>query len=417
MAAQPAGSRCRRASAAARSVAPILLLLAGTPAFAAGEGTLTGDWGGARTSLAASGITLRADVTGYAQGVVTGAPNRTWDGSGRTDMFLDVDSGKLGLWSGTGLHTHGEIRFAEPRSNFGGQLWPSNTGAALPLTGANRFEATSVYLSQKIDMRTTLLVGKINAVDLLAGDPFFGGWGTQRFMNLAFVAPPSGVVPPTIMGAVLLHRSTPVTLTVMVFDPQDRTGDYWVDGLFANGVNLSVGATWGGQIAGRPSSIGVTSTVTTKRGQDLEDILLPPDLASSTRKGSYNIALQASHLLVESATAKGKGLGIYAKAAIADGNPNVIRASFAAGLAGHALIASRPRDSFGVGIFYYKFSDILQDTVQPLARFRDESGIEAWYSIAATRWMKVTADAQAISPARGDRPTSVILGIRSNVAF
>lgn len=400
-----------------RRVGIIAMSIIAAPAFAAGSPTLTGDWGGARTSLAANGITVRADATGYTQGVVSGAPNQVWDASGRADVFVDADSGKLGLWSGTGLHTHGEIRFADPRSNFGGQLWPSNTGAALPLTGAGRFEASSIYLSQKIDTRTTLLVGKINAVDLLAGDPFFGGWGTQRFMNLAFVAPPSGVVPPTIMGAVLVHRGTPITLTVMVFDPQDRTGDYWIDGLFAKGVNISVGATWNGAISGRPSSIGVTSTVSTKRGKDLGDFLLPPGLVSSTRKGSYNIAVQFSHLMVESAAAKGKGLGIYAKAAIADGNPNPIRASVAAGLAGHALIAGRPRDSFGIGGFYYKFSDVLQETAAPLARFRDETGVEAWYSLAATPWLKLTADAQVISPARGDRPTSLILGLRGNVAF
>ncbi len=409
-----AGPHPWRLAACAATASAVIV---GSPSSAADSQTLTGDWGGARSSLAANGITVRADMTGYTQGVVTGAPNRTWDGSGRADLFVDTDSGKLGLWSGTGLHTHGEIRFAGPRSNFGGQLWPANTGAALPLTGAGRFEATSLYLSQKIDKRTTLLVGKINAVDLLAGDPFFGGWGTQRFMNLAFVAPPSGVVPPTIMGAVVVHRGTPITLTVMVFDPQDRTGDYGLGGLFAKGVNISIGATWNGAIAGRPSSFGVTSTVTTKRGQDLGDILLPPGLISSTRKGSYNIAVQAGHLLIESAALKGKGLGLYAKAAIADGNPNVIRASIAGGLAGHALIGSRPRDSFGIGGFYYKFSDVLQDTVEPLARFRDEAGVEAWYSMAATPWLKLTADAQVISPARGDRPTSLVLGLRGNVAF
>jgi len=46
-----------------------------------------------------------------------------------------------------------------------------------------------------------MMVGKINAIDLLASHPFFGGWGTDRFWTVAFVAPPSGVVPPVIMGA------------------------------------------------------------------------------------------------------------------------------------------------------------------------------------------------------------------------
>lgn len=399
------------------SIASAVMLILACPAFAAGAETLTGDWGGARSRLADSGVTLRADATGFAQGVVAGGSDRTWDGSGRADLFVDMDSGGLGLWAGTGLHTHGEIRFAYPRSNFGGQLLPSNTGAALPLTGSGRFEATSIYLGQRIGQRTNLLIGKINVLDLLARDPFFGGWGTQRFMNLVFVAPPSGVVPATIMGAVLVHRGTPITLTLMVFDPNDRTGDYWVDGLFADGVNISVGATWNGAIGGRASSVGVTSTVSTKRGLDLGDVLLPPGLESSTRKGSYNIAVQLNHLLVESPVTKGQGLGIYARAAIADGNPNVFEQSAIGGIAGHAIIPGRPRDSFGIGGFYYKFSNVLQDTVAPLATFKDERGVEAWYSLAVAPWFKLTADAQFISPARGKQPNALILAVRGNVAF
>jgi porin len=397
-------------------LAGLALLLAG-PVQAAGEATLTGDWGGLRTRLADGGVTLRADATGFGQGVVAGGEDRTWDGAGRADVFVDLDSGRLRLWAGTELHTHGEIRFADPRSNFGGALLPVNTGAAMPLTGVGRFEATSIYLSQRIDPRTTLLLGKINVVDLLVRDPFFGGWGTQRFMNLAFVAPPSGVVPVTIMGAVVVHRSTPITLTVMVFDPNDRTGDYWVDGLFEDGVNVSVGAAWNGRVDGRATSIGVTSTISTKRGQDLGDVLLPPELASSTRKGSYNITVQASHLLRESPVRPGEGLGVYARAGIADGNPNVIEQSAIIGVAAHGMIAARPRDSFAIGAFYYKFSNVLQDTVSPLATFRDERGVEAWYSLAMTPWLRLTGDVQLVDPARGRQPTSLILALRGNVAF
>jgi porin len=393
-----------------------LLLVAG-PAEAAGEATLTGSWGGVRTRLAVGGVTVRADVTGFGQAVAAGAEDRTWDGSGRADVLIDVDSGRLGLWPGTGLHTHGEVRFAEPRSNFGGALLPVNTGAALPLTGVGQVEASSIYLSQRIDPRTSLLVGKINVIDLLARDPFFGGWGTQRFMNLAFVAPPSGVVPVTIMGGVLVHRGTPITLTVMVFDPDDQTGNYRLNGLFDEGVNISVGAMWNGRIAGRATGIGVTSTISTKRGQDLGDVLLPPGLESSTRKGSYNITVQASHLLSESAVRPGEGLGLYARAGVADGNPNVLEQSAIIGLAAHGMITARPRDSFAVGAFYYKFSNVLQDTLSPLATFRDERGVEAWYSVAVTPWLRVTGDAQIIDPARGKQPTSLVLAVRGNVAF
>jgi porin len=404
------------AGAVRRCVAVLVVAVVAMPVRAADADTLTGNWGGARIRLADSGIRLRADATGFAQGIVAGAPKRGLAASGRADMFADIDSGGLGLSNGTGFHAHGEIRFAQPTSNFGGQLLSSNTGALLPITGAGQFEASSLYVSQRLDTRTNLLIGKINVVDLLARDPIFGGWGTQRFMNLVFVAPPSGVVPPTIMGALLVHRGTPMTLSVMVFDPNDRTGDYWVDGLFADGVNISVAATWTGAIAGRATSFGMTSTISTKAGQDLGDVLLPPGLESSTRKGSYNLAVQASHVLAESPTG-GQGLSIAVRAAIADGNPNVIEQSLTVGMAGHGMIAARPRDSFGVGAFYYKFSDVLQDTLAPLARFRDERGIEAWYSAAIMPWFRLTGDAQLIRPARGNQPTSLILALRGNVAF
>jgi porin len=402
-----------------RLAAGALLFLAGfgpAAAQSAGNQGLTGDWGGARSDLAASGVSLRGDVTGFAQGQIAGTGDKVWDASGRYDAFVDLDFGKMGLIKGLGFHVHGEGRFGDGQSNFGFQLWPANAGVALPL-GGESFAATSLYFTQSFDKRTVLMFGKINAVDLLAGDPVFGGWGTQRFTHFVLVAPPSGVVPATIMGGVLVHKGDPISLTVMVFDPEDRTRDYFPGDLFKTGVNISVGATWGGTIAGRASSIGVTSTVSTKRGADLEDILAPPGLITDDIKGSYNIALQFTHRLVESSQVAGRGLDLAIKVATADGNPNLIRRSLVIGLAGHGLVPGRPNDSFGIGGFAYGFSDSLQDAVDPLVTFTDEQGIDAWYSFALTPWFKLTADAQVINPARGTADIAVITGLRANLAF
>jgi porin len=347
---------------------------------------------------------------------VAGDGNKTWDASGRYDVFADLDFGKMGLVKGLGFHVHGEGRFGDPRPAFGGQLWPANVGATLPL-GGDSFAATSLYFTQGIGKRTVLMAGKINAVDLLAGDPIFGGWGTQRFMLFPFVAPPSGVVPPTIMGGILVHKGTPISLTVMVFDPEDRTRDYFPGDLFATGVNISVGATWDGTIAGRKSSIGVTSTVSTKRGTNLEDVLLPPGLVTDDVKGSYNIALQVTHRLAESSQVKGKGLDAVIKVAIADGNPNPIQSSLVIGIAGHGMIPGRPNDSFGLGGFMYDMSNALQDSLNPVFDFNDEQGIEGWYSLGLTPWFKLTANIQFVNPASGDRDPALIGGLRGNLVF
>lgn len=362
------------------------------------------------------GVSPRLDLTGFVQAQVAGDGDQSARFTGRSDLFVDVSSDGLGLWSGTLLRTHTELRASDDgAARFGGGLWPQNTAAILPLTGQG-VELTSFYVVQKLGAKTNLLAGKINMIDLLAADPFFGGWGTKRFQNLAFVAPPSGVVPPTIMGAMLTQQVGKVTLTAMVFDPEDRSGDYGIGDLFETGVNASLGATWRGAIAGRSTSIGITATGSTADGIDFENFLAPPDLVTGTREGSYNVAIQIGHDLHGSATGPSQ-TGVYAKVAIADGNPNLIQSSILGGVTGRGILAGRPRDRFGVGAYFYNFSDTLQDVTAPLVRFDDETGLEAWYAIALTTNADLTLNAQLIDPAAGANDTAVLLGARLGVNF
>lgn len=367
-------------------------------------------------ALAIPGVSPRLDLTAFVQDAVAGDGDGSIRFTGRADLFVDISSKGLGLWDGTLLRTHTELRASNANAGgVGGALWPQNTGAVLPLTGEG-IELTSIYFVQSLGAKTNLLVGKINAVDLLASDPFFGGWGTRRFQNLAFVAPPSGLVPPTIMGTVLTHQAGDVGITAMVFDPEDRSGDYWVDGLFSTGVNGSTGATWAGDWGGRKTTLGVTLAGSTSRGIDFEDLLGPPGTIRGTRKGSYNIALQFGHDLAGSANGSSH-VGVYAKAAIADGNPNPIEASFVGGFAGHGLIAGRSRDRWGLGFYCYDFSDTLQDVAVPLADFDDEFGLEAWYAFAIAPFADLAFNAQVVDPSTGRNDIALVLGARLGLHF
>lgn len=390
---------------------------AAPPSSSRSAETLTGNWGGLRDRLADRGFTLDLSYTEYYDGLLKGDGHEDWEFGGRIDALAALDTGKLGLWEGGGFHVHAESRFGEAPGLRGGALWPLNTGLTLPLGGTERLVASSLYFSQRLGDSVRLMAGKINAVDLLAADPFFGGWGRDRFQNIAFVAPPSGVVPPTIIGAVLSWKLAPFSLTFMAFDPEDRTNDYWPDDLFSTGANFSLGATWSGEVAGRASSVGVTGTWSTKDGADLGQLLLPPELKTGEKDGAYNVSFGVSHLLVESRSRPGQGLGVYLKAAVADGNPNPIQASFIGGLAGHGLIPGRPRDSFGMGYFRYNFSDALEDAVSPLAELGDEQGVEAFYNFAATSWFHIGADLQLVDPSRRARDTLVYGGLRATVHF
>ena len=406
----------------AMAIAIVVIFCINAVAEEAGPGvmqrdTLTGNWGGLRDDLLAKGVKLDLEFTGYYQGMFSGDGNDDFEFGSRADALLNFDTTRTGLWDGGGLHTHLTYRSGNLPAFRGGALWPVSTGSILPLGEEDNLVASSIYLSQRFGDSTSMLLGKINAVDLLAGDPFYGGWGNHRFMNLAFVAPPSGVVPPVIMGIVVNYRMDPYTLTFMAFDPQDQTGEYWFDDLFSDGVNLSLGGKWSGQAAGRPTSISLTGTYSTQESTDLSEIVLPPELQTGTKDGSFNVSITVTHRLLQSAVSPGQGLGFYGKAAIADGNPNPIESSFTGGFAGYHIVPGRPDDVFGVGYFRYNFSEDLKSATSSLISFENEQGVEIFYNFAVTPWFRLTADLQWIDPASGDNENAWIGGLRANVRF
>jgi len=379
--------------------------------------TLGGEWGGFRSALGQHGILFDFWATGFYQDLLEGAGNDDGDYNGRVDLMINGDTGKLGLWQGGGLHAHVTYRSGDLQGFRGGALFPVHTSGLLPLGSKDDVVATSLYVSQRFGDATRLMLGKIDAIDLLASHPFFGGWGTDRFWSLPFVAPPSGVVPPVIMGGVLTHSFAPYALTAMVFDPNDQTTNYSFNRLFEDGVNVSLGLSWSGELAQRKSGAGITATYSTAEGTDWSQVGLPPGSQTTTNQGSYNVAVELSHVLVESASVPGKGLGLYAKAAIADGNPNPFRRSFVGGVAGHAIVPRRPLDYFGVGCFYYDLSNELQDAVAPVGSLKDEQGIEAYYTLVPTPWLQLSANLQWVNPANGASEQMWLGGLRARLAF
>ncbi|MEJ2533455.1 MAG: carbohydrate porin [Halioglobus sp.] len=375
---------------------------------------LTGDWGGALSRLADQGVGLELEYTSIYQGLVSGDGDKEGEYGGRADVFLNLDSGKLGLWRGGGLRAHVEYRHGNDQPFAGGALLPVNTAMLTPVGADEEVEATSLFLTQVFGGGNVLMVGKINALDLLAADPFFGGWGTNRMMNIVFVAPPNGIIPAVMMGAVASFSAQPVSLTVMVFDPNDRSTDYLPDDLFSDGTSASLTAAYQSTLAGRKTSYALTGSFTTKNGADFT--AFPPGTGTTEKDGSYNVEFQFGHNLQEDSIT-GDAWGIYLKAATADGNPNPIDYAVTVGIGGRPLFFNRPQDNFGVGYFYYAFSDKLQDALEPVADFQDEEGVEIYYSYAVTPWLHVTPDLQYIDPASGRNSSAFVAALRARIRF
>ncbi len=105
------------------------------------------------------------------------------------------------------------------------------------------------------------------------------------------------------------------------------------------------------------------------------------------------------------------------KLSVADGNPNPIDASVVGGIGGKALFVGRPQDSFGLGYFYYAFSNELRNALEPTTDLDDEQGVEMFYSYEVTPWFYITADIQYIDPASGSDDNVLIAGLRTNIRF
>ena len=230
--------------------------------------TLTGDWRGMRPSLADKGVIFDLRYTSTYQGLASGTGARDYEYGGKVDAFVNLDSGKMGLWEGGGFRSHFEYRHGEAPANLGGAIFAVNTALYWPVDTPNEVVATSLYFTQKLGDRGSVAIGKFNPVDLLAADPFYGGWGIDRFMNLIFAAPPSGLIPVVFMGAVGTLKTDPVAWTLMVFDPKDRTNDYLPGDLFKTGVNVSLSGAHTTTLAGRKTTYVVTGHLQHGRGVD-----------------------------------------------------------------------------------------------------------------------------------------------------
>jgi carbohydrate-selective porin OprB len=111
---------------------------------------LTGDWWGARSSLADNGVNFDIRYTSTYQGLLSGTGDEDFNYGGKVDAFINLDSGKMGLWNGGGLRSHIEYRHGDAPSNLGGTIFAVNTALYWPLDSSDKVVATSVYFTQKV---------------------------------------------------------------------------------------------------------------------------------------------------------------------------------------------------------------------------------------------------------------------------
>jgi porin len=93
---------------------------------------VTGDWWGARSSLVDNGVNVDLRYTSTYQGLLMGTGDEDFNYGGKVDAFINLDSGKMGLWNGGGLRSHIEYRHGNAPSSLGGSIIADNTANSCP---------------------------------------------------------------------------------------------------------------------------------------------------------------------------------------------------------------------------------------------------------------------------------------------
>jgi len=128
--------------------------------------------------------------------------------------------------------------------------------------------------------------------------------------------------------------------------------------------------------------------------------------ALSGKKGSWNIYYNFDQYLYEPKKGADRGVGVFGRLAVSDGNPNFMKFFGSFGVGGKGMFASRPFDQFGLGYYYININNpTIQGLLQTREFLRDEYGFEAFYNFAITPWALLTPDIQVVRGAQKDITT------------
>ena len=410
--------------------------------------TLTGDWGGFRNEWAAKGVTIDMNITQIGQGVVNGGKSGAWQYGGRGDLVINLDSQKLGLWPGGFFNFEMEGNWALSVNQNTGALMPVNASQTVPLPPGDIFGVPAWNFAQFLSPYFGLTLGKFATITNTSGDmnEFAHGKGDTQFMNMALNFNPvlAFTVPYSTLGTgvIVLPTKDPKEAIVSLF-VLSANGNPTTSGFGDLNGNAIVVA---GEGRVRTDFFGLTGhqlfgTTFSNKEFTSTDQRLDRDVIENrtfrAEKGSWNIYYNFDQYLYEPKKGVDRGVGVFGRLGVSDGNPNFMKFFGSFGVGGKGMFESRPHDRFGWGFYYINIDNpSLQGPFKTTQFLRDEYGFEAFYNFAITPWAMLTPDIQVVRGAQkdivtiGQGPlgvlprldrksisTSTVLGLRLQLVF
>ncbi|HET8781727.1 MAG TPA: carbohydrate porin [Pyrinomonadaceae bacterium] len=394
--------------------------------------TMTGDWGGTRSRWKEKGIELEFKLSNFVQGVASGGVDNDTEYNGKFEMEWKFDLGKVAGWKYWQSEIKTEVRWSGPLLAGTGGINPTNTAVISPQADGESVAITALNFTRliPIDLKKGNLYavsfGRFNLLDLIDED-FFGGAGTEKFMNMAQIGPLTVLreIPLVTNGASFAYiKGGEPFITVAVLDPNDHTLDPGIDDLFADGVSISPGINFPVKYWGKSAKHSFSGAVTTKKFTPFDFIRQvvipgPPRNPVEPKRGSWSVNYVFRQYIVE--RGHRDGWGLFTNVAFANKDTSPLTKFFNVGLGGNGLFKSRNRDEFGVAYAFSDLSSVLKDNIDLVTvdnrTLQAEHQFEAFYNIHITPWLRLTGDLQII---RGIRPafdSAVVPGARLVMIF
>lgn len=372
--------------------------------------TLTGDWGGTRTSLDERGIRFRGDYVGEAMGVVDGGYGRTGARyAQQVRVGVDLDMGTLAGWSGGAFH----VTLNDRRGN--------STSADLV---GNRFPIQEAYGGQYTRLTEASYDQTFNA-----GQSYFKlgyyAMGNQfglhslltHFVNAAFCAHPLAMsgnsgwynYPTARWGGEVAQQVSPaLNVRTGWFQVNPNLGGNIERNAFRPFVSGTTGSLFPLEVTWTPDKGGTHPGVYKFGGYYDTSRVNQRGLDISPTTGRHGAYVLAEQRLTRETNDPQRGLTAFAQYMVSDTDTAQIRRWYALGGV-YQGIGSRAQDSIALG---YVGADINRRLVDarradlvgmgvpgdsPLYQLSQaEELFELSYSIQVTPWLMIRPDVQYI---------------------
>lgn len=410
----------------------------GNGADALGSKTVTGDLFDGWFSTKESGITFGGRVTQFGYGIAGGidrpVPRPLGEGNvfsytGRSEYDAVVDLEKFGgLPHGRLLvraeHWYGEYGNVSLRS---GSFTPAVFPALLPPRPNDPGVPyiTNFLLTQPLSPNWVVFGGKKDVLGSFDQDIFAGGDGTDQFVNQAFIANPAFLLglPYSSFNAGVLFRPSWGAVRAYVFDPKDRTAEFFSFGdLFQNGIIVGSEVKVNTNFFGLSGEQHVGGLWKNHPLTNLQFNEPPPgEYPEPTVPGfptlptSWTVYHGFDQNFVQSSVDPSEAWGIFGRASLSDGNPTPVRYFFQLGLGGKNPFGWNQGDRFGIGWYFTGASSEFGPLPRALFGPQNGSGVEVFYNFQVTPWLNITPDLQFVRPGAGAIANDAfVYGLRVN---